>query len=120
VVAAWRLGVEFTHVTIVPSKEPRGVCLGSVYLPDVVHPDVIVLPISEVQRLKIEKQILVNLAGPEAQMRFNKDCFLGTLAADLGNVLACLMTFRAEEARRNRWERVGALSTAARDGSGVR
>jgi hypothetical protein len=30
------------------------------------------------------------------------------------------MTFRAEEARRNRWERVAALSTAARDGSGVR
>ena len=79
VVAAWRLGVEFTHVTIVPSKDPRGVCLGSVYLPDVVHPDVIVLPISEVLRLKIEKQILVNLAGPEAQMRFNRDCVLGTL-----------------------------------------
>jgi hypothetical protein len=34
---------------------------------------------------------LVNLAGPEAQMRFNKDCFLGTLAADFGNVLALAM-----------------------------
>ena len=33
---------------------------------------------------------------------------------------ACLMTFRAEKARRNRWERVAALSTAARVGSGVR
>ena len=32
---------------------------------------------------------------------------------------ACLMTFHAEEARRNRWERVGALSTAARVGSGI-
>jgi hypothetical protein len=30
------------------------------------------------------------------------------------------MTFRAEEARRNRWERVAALSSAARVGSGVR
>ena len=33
---------------------------------------------------------------------------------------ACLMTFRAEKARRNRWERVAALSSAARVGSGVR
>jgi hypothetical protein len=32
---------------------------------------------------------------------------------------ACLMTFRAEKARRNRWERVAALSSAARVGSGV-
>ena len=30
------------------------------------------------------------------------------------------MTFRAAEARRNRWEIVAALSTAARVGSGVR
>jgi hypothetical protein len=30
----------------------------------------------------------------------------------------CLMTIRAGEARRNRWERVAALSSAARDGSG--
>ena len=34
-------------------------------------------------------------------------------------VAACLMTFRAEKARRNRWERVAALSSAARVGSGV-
>jgi hypothetical protein len=33
---------------------------------------------------------------------------------------ACLMTFRAEKARRNRWERVAAISSAARVGSGVR
>jgi hypothetical protein len=33
---------------------------------------------------------------------------------------ACLMTFRSTKGRRNRWERVAALSTAARDGSGVR
>jgi hypothetical protein len=33
---------------------------------------------------------------------------------------ACLMTFRAEKARRNGWARVAALSTAARVGSGVR
>ena len=33
---------------------------------------------------------------------------------------ACLMTFCADEARRNRWERVAALSSAARVGSGVR
>jgi len=38
----------------------------------------------------------------------------------VATMFACLMTFRAEEARRNRWERVAALSTAARDGSGVR
>jgi hypothetical protein len=37
-----------------------------------------------------------------------------------GTDYACLMTFRAEKARRNRWERVAALSSAARDGSGVR
>jgi len=30
------------------------------------------------------------------------------------------MTFRAPQGRRNRWERVAALSTAAREGSGVR
>jgi glycosyltransferase involved in cell wall biosynthesis len=35
-------------------------------------------------------------------------------------VHACLMTFRAEKARRNRWERVAAPSSAARVGSGVR
>jgi len=33
---------------------------------------------------------------------------------------ACLMTFGATEGRRNRWERVAALWSAARDGSGVR
>jgi hypothetical protein len=33
---------------------------------------------------------------------------------------ACLMTFRAGAARRNRWERVAALSSAARVGSGGR
>ena len=32
---------------------------------------------------------------------------------------ACLMTFRVEKARRNRWERGAALSPAARVGSGV-
>ena len=37
-----------------------------------------------------------------------------------GSDSACLMTFRAEKARRNRWERVAALSSAARVGSGVR
>src|SRR6202521_239727 len=30
---------------------------------------------------------------------------------------ACLMTFRAAEVKRNRWERAAALSPAARDGS---
>ena len=34
------------------------------------------------------------------------------------NDQACLMTIRAGAARRNRWERVAALSTAARVGSG--
>ncbi|MGH6812688.1 MAG: hypothetical protein ACREDM_10195 [Methylocella sp.] len=33
------------------------------------------------------------------------------------NRTACLMTFLAEEARRNRWERVAALAAAARAGS---
>jgi hypothetical protein len=41
-------------------------------------------------------------------------CLLAMGAAHIGvNGLACLMTFRAGEARRNRWERVAALSAAA-------
>ena len=35
----------------------------------------------------------------------------------LSTANACLMTFHADEAKRNRWERAAALSTAARDGS---
>jgi hypothetical protein len=39
------------------------------------------------------------------------------LAESENDELACLMTFYAVEAKRNRWERVAALSSAARDGS---
>jgi hypothetical protein len=79
------------------ARSKRGKSACGVYLPDLEHPAV------------------VRGAAGDGEVAAGEE----SLRLSIWEY-ACLVTFWVTEGRRNRWERVAALSAAARVGSGVR